>query len=141
MQHVQIFCPQASFYSMSSMLVLLCGRSWSTVSSDSQASPCAAAGMAKYEVMGVYGQGRTGVTKLMRNRKTSELIAAKWIAQSCHEALSKETEREICNHRRLQHPNIIGPITSYKQHCIHCGINLLNFIVLMRASASTVLKS
>ena len=64
--------------------------------------------MEKYEVLGVYGEGCTGVTKLMKNKATSELIAAKWIAQNCNEALSKETEREICNHRRLQHLNIIG---------------------------------
>ena len=58
--------------------------------------------------MGVYGEGRTGVTKLMKNKASSELTAAKWIPKSHNEALSKETEREICNHRRLQHPHIIG---------------------------------
>ena len=65
-------------------------------------------GIDKYEVLGTFGEGRTGWTKLMRNKASQELVAAKWITYKCTEALSKETEREICNHRRLQHPGIIG---------------------------------
>ena len=36
-----------------------------------------------------------------------ELVAGKWIEHVAGEALSVNTEREIVNHRRLLHPNII----------------------------------
>lgn len=45
--------------------------------------------------------------KLMRNRATGELVAAKWVPREAGAALSKATEREIINHRKLRHPNIV----------------------------------
>ena len=45
--------------------------------------------------------------KLMKNKKTKELVAAKFVERIAGAGLSKNTEREIVNHRRLLHPNII----------------------------------
>lgn len=45
--------------------------------------------------------------RLMRDRRTNELVAAKWVQHAQGEALSVQLEREIVNHRRLLHPNII----------------------------------
>jgi hypothetical protein len=64
--------------------------------------------MDKYEELGFLGESRAGKTKLMRDRMSLELVAAKWVEHKAMDALSKETEREICNHRRLRHPGIIG---------------------------------
>ena len=45
--------------------------------------------------------------KLMRNKKTKVMVAAKWVPRTQGGGLSKNTEREIVNHRKLVHPNII----------------------------------
>ena len=45
--------------------------------------------------------------KLMQNKKTKELVAAKWIPRMLGHGLPKNVEREIVNHRKLLHPNII----------------------------------
>ena len=45
--------------------------------------------------------------KLMQNKKTKELVAAKWIPRTLGHGLPKNVEREIVNHRKLLHPNII----------------------------------
>ena len=76
------------------------------------------AGASKYTVLGTLGEGRTGLTRLMKNKISLELVAAKWVEHTSGEALSKETEREIVNHRRLQHPNIIGnALSSFQEGC------------------------
>ena len=76
------------------------------------------AGASKYTVLGTLGEGRTGLTRLMKNKISLELVAAKWVEHTSGEALSKETEREIVNHRRLQHPNIIGDALSSFQQAV-----------------------
>ena len=60
-----------------------------------------------YTLVGQLGTGRNGTMKLMRNKKTKELVAAKWVPRTVGGGLSKNTEREIVNHRKLLHPNII----------------------------------
>lgn len=65
------------------------------------------AGKDGYQVLGQLGSQEGTVMKLMRNRKTKELVAAKWIPRVQGMGLSKNTEREIVNHRKLVHPNII----------------------------------
>ncbi|KAK9790145.1 hypothetical protein WJX73_008499 [Symbiochloris irregularis] len=60
-----------------------------------------------YVLVGQLGTGRNGTMKLMRNKKTKELVAAKWVPRTVGGGLSKNTEREIVNHRKLLHPNII----------------------------------
>lgn len=67
----------------------------------------AQAGADLYELVGQLAVGRTGTTKLMRDRRTNELVAAKWVQHTAGETLSVQTEREIVNHRRLLHPNVV----------------------------------
>ena len=45
--------------------------------------------------------------RLMRNRKSKEMVAVKYMEREAGAGLSKNTEREIINHRRLLHENII----------------------------------
>lgn len=60
-----------------------------------------------YQVVGQLGTGRNGTMKLMKNKKTKLLVAAKWVPRTQGGGLSKNTEREIVNHRKLVHPHII----------------------------------
>ena len=69
--------------------------------------PAPAYGKEAYALVGQMGTGRNGTMKLMRNKKTKELVAAKWVPRTVGGGLSKNTEREIVNHRKLLHPNII----------------------------------
>lgn len=66
-----------------------------------------ASGKDGYEYVGDLGAGRKGEIKLMRNRKTQELVAVKYVPRVAGVGLTKNTEREIVNHRKLLHPNII----------------------------------
>jgi len=45
--------------------------------------------------------------KLMRNKKTREMVAVKHVEREAGAGLSKNTEREIINHRKLVHESII----------------------------------
>ena len=58
-------------------------------------------------MVGQLGTGRNGTMKLMRNKKSKLMVAAKWVPRTQGGGLSKNTEREIVNHRKLVHPNII----------------------------------
>uniref|UniRef100_A0A0A0KZ20 Protein kinase domain-containing protein n=1 Tax=Cucumis sativus TaxID=3659 RepID=A0A0A0KZ20_CUCSA len=63
-------------------------------------------GMEKYEIVDDYlGSGSFGVTKLVRNKNTKELFAVKFIERG--PTIDENVEREIINHRSLQHPNIV----------------------------------
>ncbi|KAL0544592.1 hypothetical protein IC582_019709 [Cucumis melo] len=62
-------------------------------------------GMEKYEFVEKLGSGSFGVTKLMRNKNTKALFAVKFIERG--PTIDKNVEREIINHRSLQHPNIV----------------------------------
>lgn len=57
--------------------------------------------------MSQLGVGSTGVTRLMKDRRTNELVAAKWVPHTAGEMLSVQVEREILNHRRLLHINVV----------------------------------
>ncbi|DBB15936.1 TPA: Serine/threonine-protein kinase srk2a [Trebouxia sp. C0006] len=60
---------------------------------------------AKYGVIKDIGSGNFGVAKLMRDKRTGELVAVKFIERG--EKINKNVERELINHRSLLHPNII----------------------------------
>ncbi|XP_045810289.1 serine/threonine-protein kinase SAPK3-like [Trifolium pratense] len=60
----------------------------------------------RYEVMHVLGSGNFAVTKLAKNIKTGELVAIKYIQRG--EKIDENVEREIINHRSLNHPHIIN---------------------------------
>lgn len=60
-----------------------------------------------YEFIRQLGSGNTGMTKLMKERRSGELVAAKWVPHTAGEMLSVQVEREILNHRRLLHSNVV----------------------------------
>ncbi|GIL66701.1 hypothetical protein Vafri_20188 [Volvox africanus] len=62
--------------------------------------------MDRYEPVRDLGSGNFGVAKLMRDRVSQELVAIKFIERG--ERVDRNVEREICNHRMLNHPNIVG---------------------------------
>ncbi|AQL05915.1 Serine/threonine-protein kinase SRK2C [Zea mays] len=61
--------------------------------------------MERYEVIRDIGSGNFGVTKLVRDVRTKELFAVKFIERG--QKIDEHVQREIMNHRSLKHPNII----------------------------------
>ncbi|KAL3684608.1 hypothetical protein R1sor_002630 [Riccia sorocarpa] len=61
--------------------------------------------MDRYELVRDIGSGNFGVARLMRDRKTRELVAVKYIERG--EKIDENVQREIINHRSLRHPNIV----------------------------------
>uniref|UniRef100_A0ACD6A657 Uncharacterized protein n=1 Tax=Avena sativa TaxID=4498 RepID=A0ACD6A657_AVESA len=59
----------------------------------------------RYELVRDIGSGNFGVARLMRDRRTMELVAVKYIERG--EKIDENVQREIINHRSLKHPNII----------------------------------
>ncbi|KAE8722360.1 Serine/threonine-protein kinase SAPK2 [Hibiscus syriacus] len=61
--------------------------------------------MERYEILKDIGSGNFGVAKLVRDKRTGELFAVKYIERG--PKIDEHVEREIMNHRSLKHPNII----------------------------------
>eukprot|EP00850_Spirogloea_muscicola_P012989 SM000086S23041 [mRNA] locus=s86:203523:205684:- [translate_table: standard] len=61
--------------------------------------------MERYELVKDIGSGNFGVARLMRDKKTRELVAVKYIERG--EKIDENVQREIVNHRMLRHPNIV----------------------------------
>ncbi|KAL6593718.1 hypothetical protein ACP70R_048619 [Stipagrostis hirtigluma subsp. patula] len=61
--------------------------------------------MERYEVIRDIGSGNFGVAKLVRDVRTKELFAVKFIERG--QKIDEHVQREIMNHRSLKHPNII----------------------------------
>nr|XP_010941849.1 serine/threonine-protein kinase SAPK10 [Elaeis guineensis] len=59
----------------------------------------------RYELVRDIGSGNFGIARLMRDKKTRELVAVKYIERG--EKIDENVQREIINHRSLRHPNII----------------------------------
>lgn len=59
----------------------------------------------RYELVKDIGSGNFGVARLMRDKKTNELVAVKCIERG--EKIDENVQREIINHRSLRHPNIV----------------------------------
>ena len=77
------------------------------VQQQQNSAPQQAYGKDGYLVKGQISHHEGSTMKLMQNKKTKELVAAKWIPRVVGQGLTKNTEREIVNHRKLLHPNII----------------------------------
>ncbi|XP_011031063.1 PREDICTED: serine/threonine-protein kinase SAPK2-like [Populus euphratica] len=58
-----------------------------------------------YEILKDIGSGNFGVAKLVREIKTGELYAVKYIERG--QKIDEHVQREIMNHRSLKHPDII----------------------------------
>ncbi|KAF5729653.1 Serine/threonine-protein kinase SAPK3 [Tripterygium wilfordii] len=59
----------------------------------------------RYEPLKELGSGNFGVARLMKDKKTKELVAVKYIERG--KKIDENVQREIINHRSLRHPNII----------------------------------
>ncbi|KAL3527617.1 hypothetical protein ACH5RR_012273 [Cinchona calisaya] len=61
--------------------------------------------MERYEILKDIGSGNFGVAKLVKDKWTGELFAVKYIERG--QKIDEHVQREIMNHRSLNHPNII----------------------------------
>ncbi|KAE8728260.1 hypothetical protein F3Y22_tig00004630pilonHSYRG00038 [Hibiscus syriacus] len=61
--------------------------------------------MERYEILKDIGSGNFGVATLVRDKRTGELFAVKYIERG--PKIDEHVEREIMNHRSLKHPNIM----------------------------------
>ncbi|KAE8720592.1 Serine/threonine-protein kinase SAPK2 [Hibiscus syriacus] len=61
--------------------------------------------MDRYEILKDIGSGNFGVAKLVRDKRSGELYAVKYIERG--PKIDEHVQREIMNHRSLKHPNII----------------------------------
>ncbi|KAF3632666.1 Serine/threonine-protein kinase SAPK1 [Capsicum annuum] len=59
----------------------------------------------RYEPLKELGCGNFGVARLVRDKKTKELVAVKYIERG--RKIDENVQREIINHRSLRHPNIV----------------------------------
>ncbi|CAN0842437.1 Serine/threonine-protein kinase SAPK3 [Linum grandiflorum] len=59
----------------------------------------------RYEAIKELGSGNFGVARLVKDRKTKELVAVKYIERG--KTIDEHVRREIINHRSLTHPNIV----------------------------------
>ncbi|XP_019190931.1 PREDICTED: serine/threonine-protein kinase SAPK3-like [Ipomoea nil] len=59
----------------------------------------------KYEPLKELGSGNFGVARLVKDKKTKELFAVKYIERG--KKIDENVQREIINHKSLRHPNII----------------------------------
>lgn len=59
----------------------------------------------RYEPLKELGSGNFGVARLVRDKKTKELVAVKYIERG--RKIDENVQREIINHRSLRHPNIV----------------------------------
>jgi serine/threonine-protein kinase SRK2 len=59
----------------------------------------------RYEALKDLGIGNFGVARLVKDKKTKELVAVKYIERG--KKIDENVQREIINHRSLRHPNIV----------------------------------
>lgn len=59
----------------------------------------------RYEPLKQLGAGNFGVARLVKDKKTKELFAVKYIERG--KKIDENVQREIINHKSLRHPNII----------------------------------
>ncbi|CAL9176188.1 serine/threonine-protein kinase SAPK3-like isoform X2 [Musa acuminata AAA Group] len=59
----------------------------------------------RYELLKELGAGNFGVARLVKDKKTGELVAVKYIERG--KKIDEHVLREIINHKSLRHPNIV----------------------------------
>ncbi|KAJ0970728.1 hypothetical protein J5N97_018687 [Dioscorea zingiberensis] len=69
----------------------------------------------RYESLKELGSGNFGVARLVRDKKTKELVAVKYIERG--KKIDENVQREIINHRSLTHPNIVQFRESSSHYC------------------------
>lgn len=68
--------------------------------------------MERYELVKDIGSGNFGVARLMRDKRSRELVAIKYIERG--RKIDENVLREVINHRSLRHPNIVR----FKEVCL-----------------------
>ncbi|GJN20143.1 hypothetical protein PR202_gb07482 [Eleusine coracana subsp. coracana] len=66
----------------------------------------------RYEALKELGAGNFGVARLVRDKRTKDLVAVKYIERG--KKIDENVQREIINHRSLRHPNIVR----FKEICL-----------------------
>ncbi|KAK1287840.1 Serine/threonine-protein kinase SAPK2 [Acorus calamus] len=79
--------------------------------------------MERYEAVKDLGSGNFGVAKLVRDRWTGEHFAVKFIERG--HKIDENVQREIMNHRSLNHPNIVR----FKEQICHRDLKLENTLL------------
>ncbi|KAJ0918462.1 putative protein kinase CAMK-OST1L family [Helianthus annuus] len=59
----------------------------------------------RYDLVKDIGAGNFGVARLMRDKRTKELVVVKYIERG--QKMDENVQREIIKHRSLRHPNIV----------------------------------
>lgn len=77
--------------------------------------------MDEYEYIKKLGSGNFGVINLMTHKPTGELVAVKQLPRG--PKIDKNVYREVINHRKLSHPNVIG----FK--CVHVDDRYLYIVM------------
>ncbi|MQL80959.1 hypothetical protein Taro_013418 [Colocasia esculenta] len=77
----------------------------------------------RYELLKELGSGNFGVARLVKDRKTNELLAVKYIERGMK--IDENVRREIVNHMSLRHPNII----LFKEEICHRDLKLENTLL------------
>ncbi|KAK1313224.1 Serine/threonine-protein kinase SAPK2 [Acorus calamus] len=79
--------------------------------------------MERYEAVKDLGSGNFGVAKLVRDRWTGEHFTVKFIERG--HKIDENVQREIMNHRSLNHPNIVR----FKEQICHRDLKLENTLL------------
>uniref|UniRef100_A0A0E0IWL2 non-specific serine/threonine protein kinase n=1 Tax=Oryza nivara TaxID=4536 RepID=A0A0E0IWL2_ORYNI len=77
----------------------------------------------RYEALKELGAGNFGVARLVRDKRSKELVAVKYIERG--KKIDENVQREIINHRSLRHPNIIR----FKEEICHRDLKLENTLL------------
>ncbi|PON37022.1 GPCR kinase [Parasponia andersonii] len=77
----------------------------------------------RYEPLKELGSGNFGVARLVRDKKTKELVAVKYIERG--KKIDENVQREIINHRSLRHPNIVR----FREQICHRDLKLENTLL------------
>ncbi|KAL6993693.1 non-specific serine,threonine protein kinase [Sarracenia purpurea var. burkii] len=77
----------------------------------------------RYDFVRDIGSGNFGIARLMRDRKTKDLVAVKYIERG--DKIDENVQREIINHRSLTHPNIV----QFKEQVCHRDLKLENTLL------------
>ncbi|KAE8677400.1 Serine/threonine-protein kinase SAPK1 [Hibiscus syriacus] len=83
----------------------------------------------RYEPLKELGSGNFGVARLVKDKKTKELVAVKYIERG--KKIDENVQREIINHRSLRHPNIIRFKELYTTHFLQVLVTPTHLAIVM----------
>jgi serine/threonine-protein kinase SRK2 len=92
--------------------------------------PVPSVNMDQYETVKKLGSGNFGVTYLMKHKVSGETVAIKQMLRGSK--INKNVYREVLNHRKLSHPNVIG----FK--AVHLDDKYLNIVMEYASGAHLI---